>query len=197
MFDFAVTLTPDGNTVLVTFADVPEVLTFGAEAMLGHFLGDVVIDSRQAVSVDDQMRHAAEQMARDQIDGQHLASLPEARLAHYNRVLREQLVALQQALGECSAHLRMGMGLRQRELTPAVVDNALARDIQALRQVTRQNKQDIANLSNPSTRRNAIAGIDLPEDDDDGPDAFEAMLLMEALAGAPALRPARKKGRRR
>ncbi len=31
MFDYPVTLTPDGNTVLVTFADVPEALTFGAD----------------------------------------------------------------------------------------------------------------------------------------------------------------------
>ena len=37
MFDYPVTLTPDGDTVLVTFSDVPEALTFGAdvdEAML-------------------------------------------------------------------------------------------------------------------------------------------------------------------
>jgi len=37
MFDYPVTLTPDGDTVLVTFADVPEAITFGAdedEAML-------------------------------------------------------------------------------------------------------------------------------------------------------------------
>ena len=31
MFDYPVTLTPDGNTVLLTFADVPEALTFGAD----------------------------------------------------------------------------------------------------------------------------------------------------------------------
>lgn len=31
MFDYPVTLTPDGDTVLVTFADVPEALTFGAD----------------------------------------------------------------------------------------------------------------------------------------------------------------------
>ena len=37
MFDYPVTLTPDGDTVLVSFADVPEALTFGAvedEALL-------------------------------------------------------------------------------------------------------------------------------------------------------------------
>jgi antitoxin HicB len=30
MFDYPVTLTPDGDTVLVTFADAPEALTFDA-----------------------------------------------------------------------------------------------------------------------------------------------------------------------
>jgi len=31
MFDYPVTLTPDGDTLLVTFADVPEAITFGAD----------------------------------------------------------------------------------------------------------------------------------------------------------------------
>ena len=274
----------------VSHADQQQIELAGAEAMLGHFLGDEMIDGHQAESVDDLMRHAADQMARaqaeqaarvasrpqprsakaqaaqqrqadaaeqaakqagqsvreafrklasalhpdretdpaarehktrlmqqanqayerndlltllsmqldlEQIDGQHLANLPEARLAHYNRVLKEQLAALQQELGDCTAHLRAGVGFVHRELTPAAVDAALDRDIRDLQQATRQIEQDITGLSNPSTRRNAIAGIDLPEDDDDSPDAFEAMLLMEALAGAPAFGSARKKGRRR
>ena len=31
MFEYPVTLTPDGNSVLVTFADVPEAITFGVD----------------------------------------------------------------------------------------------------------------------------------------------------------------------
>jgi antitoxin HicB len=31
MFDYPVTLTPDGDTVLVSFIDVPEAITFGAD----------------------------------------------------------------------------------------------------------------------------------------------------------------------
>ena len=31
MFNYPVTLTPDGDTLLVTFADVPEAITFGAD----------------------------------------------------------------------------------------------------------------------------------------------------------------------
>lgn len=153
--------------------------------------------ANEAYQRQDLLTLLSMQLDLEQIDGQHLANLPEARLAHYNRVLREQLAALQRELGECTAHFRVGMGLNQRELTPAVVDNALARDIQELRHITRQIEQDTACLRDPGTRRDAIASMDMPDADDEGPDAFEAMLLMEALAGAPAHRPARKKGRRR
>ncbi len=31
MFNYPVSLTPDGDTILVTFADVPEAITFGAD----------------------------------------------------------------------------------------------------------------------------------------------------------------------
>ena len=33
MFDYPVTLTPDDGTVLVTFADVPEAITYEGEAL--------------------------------------------------------------------------------------------------------------------------------------------------------------------
>ena len=153
--------------------------------------------ANQAYARNDLLTLLSMQLDLEQIDGQHLANLPEARLAHYNRVLREQLAALQQELGECTAHFRVGMGLNQRDLTPAVIDKALAGDIQDLRHVTRLVELDIAQLRDPATRRNALANIELPDDDDDGPDACEAMLLMEALAGGPAFGAARKKGRRR
>ena len=153
--------------------------------------------ANQAYERNDLLTLLSMQLDLEQIDGQHLANLPEERLAHYNRVLREQLAALQQELGECTAHFRVGMGLSPRQLTPAVVDNALARDITDLRHFTRLIELDIAQLRDPATRQKAIANIELPDDDDDEPDAFEAMLLMEALAGAPAYRPPRKKGRRR
>ncbi len=153
--------------------------------------------ANQAYERNDLLTLLSMQLDLEQIDGQHLASLPEARLAHYNRVLREQLAALQQELGECTAHFRMGMGLNPRELTPAVIDKALARDIEDLHRFTHLIELDIAQLLDPATRRQAIAEIELPDPGDNEPDAFEVMLLMEALAGAQAVRPARKKGRRR
>ncbi len=157
---------------------------------------DLMQQANQAYQADDLLTLLTLQLQTEQIDGLHLAGLPDARLNHYNQVLREQSAALQQKLGECTAHFRVGLGFNQRELTPAVVDNALARDIQELRHFTRLIELDIAQLRDPATRQMAIANIELPDDDDDEPDAFEAMLLMEAFAGAPAFRPPRNKGRR-
>lgn len=154
--------------------------------------------ANQAYERNDLLTLLTMQLDLEQIDAQHLANLPEARLAHYNRVLREQLAALQQELGECTEPFRMMLGLDQRALTPATVDAVLARDIQELRRSTRLIELDIAQLRDPATRRAAIAAIEVPDlDDDDGPDAFEAMLLMEAFAGAPGFgRPGKKKRRR-
>jgi hypothetical protein len=157
---------------------------------------ELMQQANQAYQADDLLTLLTLQLQTEQIDSLHLAGLPDARLNHYNQVLREQLAALQQKLGECTAHFRIGLGLKQRELTPAVVDNALARDIQELCHFTRLIELDIAQLRDPATRQMAIANIELLDDDDDEPDAFEAMLLMEAFASAPAFRPPRKKGRR-
>ena len=150
----------------------------------------------QAYQADDLLTLLTLQLQTQQIDSLHLAGLPDVGLHHYNQVLREQLAALQQKLGECTAPFHVGMGLNQRERTPAVVDNALARDIKELRHLTRPIELDIAQLRDPATRRMAIANIEPPDDDDNEPDAFEVMLLMETFAGAPAFRPPRKKKRR-
>ncbi len=153
--------------------------------------------ANQAYERNDLLTLLSMQLDLEQIDGEHLAGLPEARLAHYNQVLREQLQALQHELGSCTAHFRQASGSHQRELTPEAVDAALGRDIRGLRQWARQLEADIALLRDPATRRQTITEIELPELDDDGPDEFEAMLMMEALAGGPASRPSRKKGRPR
>ena len=49
MFDYPVTLTPDGDTLLVTFTDVPEAITFGADE--GEALLQAVDALESALSV--------------------------------------------------------------------------------------------------------------------------------------------------
>jgi hypothetical protein len=134
------------------------------------------------------------QLALEQIDDQHLANLPDARLAHYNQVLREQLQVLQQEVQACVQPFRVTLGSIGRALTPAAVDSALTADLADMRQGLRAMAHDIALLRDPATRRGVINGLEMP-DDGDGPDAFEMMLMMEALAGTPAAAGRRKKRR--
>ena len=151
--------------------------------------------ANQAYGRNDLLTLLTMQLALEQIDDQHLANLPVARLAHYNQVLGEQLRALQQEVQACVLPYRMQLGPFGRPLTPAAVDSALTTDLADMRQDLRSIEHDIALLRDPATRRAVINTLEMPDADDDGPDAFEMMLMMEALAKAPAA-PGRRKKRR-
>jgi len=154
--------------------------------------------ANQAYQADDLLTLLTLQLQTEQIDDQHLAGLPDARLNHYNQVLREQLRVLQQEVQACTEPYRMALGRAGRQLSPAAVDVALAQDIAMLQQALQILAADIAGLRDPATRRAVIAELDLPdaaEQDDDAPDAFELMLMMDAFASA-APAPGRRKQRR-
>ena len=53
MFDYPVTLTPDDGTVLVTFADVPEAITFGADEDEALLQAVDALESALAFYVED------------------------------------------------------------------------------------------------------------------------------------------------
>ncbi len=157
--------------------------------------------ANQAYERNDLLTLLSMQLDLEQIDEQHLAGLPDARLVHYNQVLREQLEALQQEVADQALPYQMMLAMSpwQRQPGPTAVDNALTLDIAALRRCLADIQHDTAQLADPSTRKAAIGRIAL-DDPDDEPDPFEMMLLMEAMAdivGAPARpkRPARRKRR--
>ena len=151
--------------------------------------------ANQAYERNDLLSLLTLQLQIEQIDAQHLAGLPEARLLHYNQVLREQLQALRQEVQACAQPFLMQLGPGLRQPGPAAVDAALTLDIQQLGRCLVMVDLDVRNLRDPALRRAAIDNLELPDDDDDGPDEFEAMMLMEALATAPAM-PGRRKRRR-
>ena len=135
------------------------------------------------------------QLQQEQIDSQHLASLPEDRLRHYNQVLSEQLAALQQEVAACAGHYldQLGPMAWGREPVPATVDAALTLDMQALDEQLRQIQRDLVMLRDPASRRAVIDEIEI-DDSDDEPDAVETMLMMEAMADA--LKGAKRRHRR-
>lgn len=55
MFDYPVTLAPDGDTVLVTFADVPEAITFGADEDEALLQAVDALESALALYVADRL----------------------------------------------------------------------------------------------------------------------------------------------
>ena len=80
MFDYPVTLTPDGDTVLVSFIDVPEALTFGADevealqqavAALETALS-FYVDARQPLPVASQARHGQRTVRPSALEGAKL-----------------------------------------------------------------------------------------------------------------------------
>ena len=162
--------------------------------------------ANQAYARNDLLTLLTMQLDLEQIDSQHLAGLSDARLLHYNQVLREQLQALQQEVEAFAMPfvmplvmpfgmpfgMPMGLGGGRRQPSPAQADAALTQDIADLALNLSSIRSDTARLRDPATRRRAIDELGAA-DDDDGLDAFEAMLLMEALAGAP---PAAKRARR-
>lgn len=154
--------------------------------------------ANQAYQADDLLTLLTLQLQTEQIDGQHLAGLPDDRLNHYNQVLREQLRVLQQEVQACTEPYRMALGRAGRQLSPAAVDAALAQDIALLQQGLQILAVDTAGLRDPATRRAVIDGLELPdaaEHGDEEPDAFELLLLMDALSGA-APAPGRRQRRR-
>ncbi len=151
--------------------------------------------ANQAYQHNDLLGLLTMQLDLEQIDGQHLANLPEARLAHYNQVLREQLDLLLQEVGALVEPYRMALGPGSRLPTPAAVDASLTQQLADLRQCAQAIEQDTVLLRDPALRRTVINALALPEADDDEPDAFEMMLMMEALADVPVA-PGRRNKRR-
>ena len=153
--------------------------------------------ANQAYAQNDLLTLLSMQLDLEQIDEQHLAGLPDARLLHYNQVLREQLAALQQEVADQALPFQMMLAMSpwQRLPGPAAVDHALTQDVAALRRALHSIEHDTAHLRDPCTRKAAIIRI-AQGDPDDEPDPFEMMLMMEAMAdlvGAPVRpkRPAR------
>lgn len=85
MFDYPVTLKQDGNTVLVTFVDVPEAITFGAdeeEALLQAVDAletglSFYVDSRKALPVPSKPKRGQKTVAPSALEGAKLAVYKE------------------------------------------------------------------------------------------------------------------------
>jgi curved DNA-binding protein CbpA len=149
--------------------------------------------ANQAYDRNDLLELLALQIEIEQIDAAALAQLPQARLGHYNEVLKEQVQVLETQLQAQTAPFRHEFGLHARDLTPQRVDQALSGRIAEARAMVDRIERTSKKLEDPGLRDTAID--ELPEPEEDGPDPSELAILAAAF-GEPLESP-RRAGRAR
>jgi len=126
------------------------------------------------------------QMEIEQIDPDHLAGLPEARLKHYCHVLRDQLRAIDDELRLLVDPVALSLGKPGGWIKPRDMAALLDRDIAATRRAFEELTQDSLLLRNRETRGEFLRMLHV-EDPDLDIDPFEAALFVEALAQMPTI----------
>jgi hypothetical protein len=146
----------------------------------------------QAYDARDLLTLLGLQLEIEQIDAQHLANVPAARLAHYNQVLREQLLELGTEIERCVHPFRHALGwARAHAVVPETVDRRLSADIARMRAGLRELEEDLAGFRDPAYLRKALRDYVLEPEADDLDEMMEVMALF-----APAHAPKRRKRRR-
>jgi len=141
----------------------------------------------QAYDANDLLTLLGLQLEIEQIDAAHLSSVTPQRLAHYNKILREQLAGLESEL-ECHIEpFRHSTGLTwSSTLTPAAVDQHVNAGVAQLRIVIRELRQDLVAFRNPVLLRDRLKHHELDPDIDDPRDLDD--LLQHFQNFAPARR---------
>lgn len=146
------------------------------------------------------------QLQIEQIDADHLANLPEQRLAHYTQVLREQVAELDKEIESLIAPFRMiVMELPNLPLTPAAVDRSLDAEIARLGRDEAETQADMEGFRDPRQRARMLKTY---EPDDGNAEELAELLELTALfdqmggpsgpgRGKPAAGGKRKKKTRR
>lgn len=139
------------------------------------------------------------QIELEHIDVDHLASVPDTRMGHYNQVLREQLEAIESEQLEFAERFQMLLGSFMPHLHPRSVDGALSTRIAESRVRIGHIEHDLTILADPGLRKAYLKQLaeQRAEDDDpfDMPDfGFIGALVPDAAHGLGGQRrPPRKK----
>lgn len=121
------------------------------------------------------------QLSLAQIAPMALAGLAQERLAHYNLVLEEQLLRLQEELADTIEPFQMVLhGRVPRSATPAFVARALDEDVAHLAASVREIEADLEAFRDPKQLK-AFLRQHRIERFDDGMDVFESVLMAQAM----------------
>ncbi len=156
----------------------------------------------EAYARHDLLALLAVQLDIEQINATHLAGLSDERLRHYIRVLKDQKLALEEELSQVQmpvcAQMQAQPGLLR--WAPALLHQIFDQDLVNVHQAIGHLQHDSQALRDPATRLHLLRVLEV-DDPDDGPDPFEELLLMQALAelhdGPPKAAKGPKRQRRR
>lgn len=108
----------------------------------------------QAYDASDLLSLLGLQLEIEQIDAAHLSSVTPKRLAHYNKVLREQLADLDAELRRHVEPYRRSLrSSPTAPLTPAMVDRDLTASVKQLRAANRELREDLVVFRDPELVR--------------------------------------------
>ncbi|MHB8347326.1 MAG: J domain-containing protein [Acidiferrobacterales bacterium] len=133
------------------------------------------------------------QLEIEQIDAQHLSSIPQQRLKQYNQALRDQLAKLDAEIDAVLAPFRMGAQLPPfAPLTTEWVDRSLTADIAGLRRDISEAKEDLVRFRDPRVLKQILKDYRSAHT---GLDEFADLALLSEVFG-PAARTPRAKRRK-
>lgn len=149
----------------------------------------------QAYEAGDLLALLELQLEIEQIDAAHLANVAPERLAHYNRILRDQLAELDAEIFHHALPFSETIGMPSRAIAPALVDRYLSADITQLRVLIEQAEDELAALQDPKRLSALLKRVSLRTYDDDDMDIDEFVDMMAMFADASTA-PAPRKRRR-
>ncbi|MCC6193960.1 MAG: hypothetical protein IT518_05770 [Burkholderiales bacterium] len=134
------------------------------------------------------------QLEIEQIDAAHLSSVTPQRLAHYNKILREQLAELESEVERHARPFRQGADMFSNAmLTPAAVDRDLSESVAQLQLVLRELREDLVAFRDPALLRDRLENYELVTDAE-APAVLDA--LLQDFAGLLPARRGKKRRRR-
>jgi hypothetical protein len=97
----------------------------------------------QAYEKKDLLQLLELQLELEQIDAATIANLSEDRLKHFNKILQEQLLELQDEIQYEEIPLRVRFNLPNRDIDPDVVMSRLTREVRELKRNTKIIERDL------------------------------------------------------
>lgn len=150
----------------------------------------------QAYERSDLLELLTLQIEIEQIDPEHLAETPEARIRHFNEVLQEQQRTLQSELEERLMPFRLALEKPGGRLTPRMVDRHLDAHIGRAQAIHRDIEADLVRLDDPRERRALLDGMAAAQEPDHDAIELDELVLAQILGGGRT-RPQRRKRKQR